>query len=317
MPLPTQRDIHVDGPLTNISIAYRNMSYIADDVFPIVPVMKQSDAYFTYDQSYWFRNEAQLRAPGTYSVEGGYGVSRANYFCDRVSFSKSVLDEQRDNADAPINLDREATEYVTDKVLLRREVDFADDFFATNVWDTDVTGGTDFTSWDDYAASDPLADAENYRDSVEALIGKEPNRFVIGKQVLVKLKWHPAIIDTIKYTQRGVLSEDLIAATLGFEKLLVGRVIQTTNAEGTAEASVTYSRVWGKHGLMLYAPDAPSLYAPAAGYTFVWQRVPSAGQYIKRHRDDRAEKDIIEANAYYDQKATSTAAGLFLSGLVA
>ena len=317
MPLPTSNDVHVDRLLTNISIGYRNLQYIADEIFPLVPVNKQSDLFATYDQSYWFRDEARLRAPGTYSVEGGYGVSNSPYFCNRYSFSKSVHDETRDNADVPFNLDREATEYVTDKVQMRRENAFATDFFTTSVWTTDKTGGTDFTVWSNYASSNPQVDVTAYKDTVEGLIGREPNKFVIGKQVLVQLQWHPDLIDSIKYTQKGILTEDLIASLLGFEKLLVGRTIITSTAEGTAEASVVYSRIWGKHGLMVYVPEAPSLQTPAAGYTFVWQRVPAAKQYIVRHRDDRAEKDIIEANTYFDQRLTSARAGLFLSGAVA
>jgi hypothetical protein len=318
MPLPTSRDVHVDQLLTNISISYTNQTYIADSIFPLVPVRKQSDIVPKYDQSYWFRDEAKLRAPGTYADEGGYAVDTSDtYFCPRYSFAKGIPDETRDNADAPFELDREATEYVTDKLQMRRERAFATDFFTTSTWTTDKTGGTDFTVWSNYAGSSPLVDVTAYKDTVEALIGREPNKFVIGKEVLVQLQWHPDLVDSIKYTQKGILTQDMIASLLGFESLLVGRTIFTSTKEGTAEASVTYSRIWGKHGLMVYVPSSPSLRTPAAGYTFVWQRVPAAIQYIVRHRDDRAEKDIVEANSYFDQKATAARAGLFLSGAVA
>jgi hypothetical protein len=43
---PTVNDVHIDGPLANISIAYKNAGYIADQVFPIVTVQKKSDKYF-------------------------------------------------------------------------------------------------------------------------------------------------------------------------------------------------------------------------------------------------------------------------------
>ena len=317
MPLPTSRDVHVDQLLTNVSIAYSNQSYIADEIFPLVPVRKQSDIVPKYDQSHWFRDEAKLRAPGTYSVEGGYSVDTSDtYYCPRFSFSKGIPDETRDNADQPFDLDREATEYVTDKLMMKRERAFATDFFTTSVWTTDKTGGTDFTVWSNYAASNPLVDVTAYKDAVEALIGREPNKFVIGKEVLVQLQWHPDLVDSIKYTQKGILTEDIIQSLLGFDSLLVGRTITTATIEGTAEASVVYSRIWGKHGLMAYVPQSPSLRTPAAGYTFVWQRVPAAKQYIVRHRDDRAEKDIVEANSYFDQKVTAARAGLFLSGAV-
>jgi hypothetical protein len=45
MASPTLKDLHVNSVLTNISIAYRNDAYIADRVFPMVNVGKQSDIY--------------------------------------------------------------------------------------------------------------------------------------------------------------------------------------------------------------------------------------------------------------------------------
>ena len=44
MPNPTQSDLHVNVPLTNVSVAYMQdkATFIADKVFPRVPVQKQS-----------------------------------------------------------------------------------------------------------------------------------------------------------------------------------------------------------------------------------------------------------------------------------
>jgi len=318
MPNPLPSTLHVDQLLTNISIAYKNPEYIADQIFPIVPVQKQSDIIPQYDQSHWFRDEAKLRAPGTKSAGGGWKVTTsAKYFCDRYSIRKEISDELRKNADAPFNLDRDATEWVADKLQMRREVAFATDFFTTNIWGTDKVGGVDFTQWSDYANSSPLTDIDSYKDTVEGLIGREPNVLVMGKEVWLQLKWHPDLVDLIKYTQVGQVTIDLFRTLTEFDKVLIGRSIYTTSAEGTAEASVTYSRIWGKNALMIYVPDRPSLLTPAAGYTFVWQVVPNALQYIKRMRDEEREVDIIEGNTYFDQKITGSNAGLFMSGAVA
>jgi len=66
MPQPTARDVHVNAPLTNISIAFLQSqdSFVASRVFPSIPVMKQSDRYYTYDRGDFNRDEMQLRAPG-------------------------------------------------------------------------------------------------------------------------------------------------------------------------------------------------------------------------------------------------------------
>lgn len=315
---PTPQDLHVNGLLTNVSIGYINPTYIADQVFPVVPVMKQSDIVPRYNQSFWFRDDARVRAAGTKSEGGGWTVDTSmTYFANRFSRRFEIPDELRRNADAPWNLDAEAARFVTDKVQMRREVKFATDQFVTGIWGTDKDGGTDFTKWSDYGASTPDVDVDTYKDAVEALTGVEPNKMVLGKQVHIQLKNHPALVDRIKYTQRAQLTPDLIASLLELESYLVGRSIYTTTLEGIAETSVSYTRIWGKNALLVYVPSAPSLITPAAGYTFAWQVVPNALQYIKRMRDEEKEIDIIEANSYFDQKLTAANAGAFLESAVA
>jgi hypothetical protein len=324
MPLqPTPASLHIDQLLTNISISYQNPEYIVDKIFPIVPVNKQSNKIPKYDQSHWFRDEARLRTPGTKSQRGGFSVdTSATYFCDRYSYGFEIADEQRDNQDAPYNMDRDGTEFATDKVLMRREVSFAGKYFTTGQWGSaDKTGGTDFTKWSDYGGSQPLVDIANFKDGVEAVIGREPNMGVLGKLVQLQLRWHPDIVDLIKYTAGSAApakpTTETIANVFDLQALLVGRAIYTTSPEGTAETSVTYTRVWGKNMLLLYTPARPSLLTPAAGYCFVWQRVDSALTYVKRMRDEEREVDVLEANTYFTHAQTAKNAGVFLSNAVA
>ena len=69
MPQPTASDVHVNTPLTMISIAFLQdqSEFIADQCFPTVPVQKQSDRFYVYDKDAWFRSD--LSAPAT-SIAG-------------------------------------------------------------------------------------------------------------------------------------------------------------------------------------------------------------------------------------------------------
>lgn len=323
MPLqPTPASVHVDQLLTNILVGYQNPQYIVDQIAPIVPVNKQTNKVPKYDQSHWFRDEARLRTPGAPSQRGGFTVDTStSYSCDRYSYGFEIPDELRDSEDAPFNMDEQGARFALDKIMMRREVSFTTNWMATSKWGTDKVGGTDFTKWNDYGGSQPLVDIATYKDAVEALVGIEPRVGVFGKLIHLQLRWHPDIVDLIKYGagpgNPAKPTEQTIANVFDLDKYLVGRSIYTTSPEGTAEASVTYTRVWGKNGLLLYTPDQPALMTPAAMYCFTWQRVEGSLNYIKRMRNEERELDIIEANSYFTHCQTVKNAGLFLSNAVA
>ena len=315
---PTGRDLRVDLLNTQLLVGYRNGDYIADEVFPIVPVNKQGGIIPQIAQSQFFRNLARKRAPGTKSQGSGWNTDlTATYFAERTSFRSEVSDDDRDNAaGGPFELDRIASQRSADLVLLEREIALSTNFFTTSVWGADKVGGTDYTKWSDYAGGTPLVDISSFSDEIEGKVGVEPDTLVIGKQVWVKLKWAPQLVDSIKYTQTGQVSVALAAQLMELRRILVGRAIYTTSPEGTAEGSVTYSRVWGKHALLISAPPTIVPGRPHAGVTVVWNRVPNAQLYVKRMRDEEREVDIFEANSYYQQKKVIANSAEFLQNAV-
>ena len=121
MPQPTTSDVHVDAILTNISLAFLQSenNFVANRVFRSIPVEKQSDKYFVYTKGDWFRDEAAVRAPASPSAGSGYTLSTATYNADVYAFHKDVDDQTRANADAPLSPDRDATEFITQRMLLR------------------------------------------------------------------------------------------------------------------------------------------------------------------------------------------------------
>src|SRR4051812_28241543 len=92
MPQPVKSDVHVDSILTNISVGFMQSAdgFVADKVFPVVGVQKQSNKYFTYDRSFWYRSEMEKRAPGTESAGGGWGLTTASYSADVWALHKDI-----------------------------------------------------------------------------------------------------------------------------------------------------------------------------------------------------------------------------------
>ncbi len=73
---PTVADVHINRPLTDVSVAFMQNAtdFVADRVFPTVPVAKQSDLYFVYEREDWYRSQAERRAPGTESAGSGWNL---------------------------------------------------------------------------------------------------------------------------------------------------------------------------------------------------------------------------------------------------
>jgi hypothetical protein len=325
MPQPSINSVHVDAILTNISVAYlqKQDNFIADKVFPVVAVDKKSDKYFTYTKNDWFRDEAQRRADGTESAGSGYNLSTGTYSADVWAFHKDVGDQTVANADAPLNPLREATEFVTHRLLLRKELQFVSDFFTTGVWATDVTGvasspsSGEVVQWSAYASSDPINDIEAAKSVILSRTGMEANTLVLGYEVFRQLKNHPDLVDRIKYTSSQTITEDMLARMFDLDRVVVAKAVKATNNEGASEA---YGFAYGKAALLCHVASAPGLLTPSAGYTFSWTGVSGGiGSTIgvSSFRMESLKAERVEAEMAFDNKVIGADLGYFWTTIVA
>jgi len=315
MPQPTSSQVHVDAILTNISVAYMQQAanFVAPQIFPIVPVDKKSDKYFTYTKNDWFRDEAQLRADGTESAGGGYNISTSSYSADVWAFHKDVGDQVRANADAPINPDREAAEFVTNRLLMKMETTFMTKYFTTSIWDTD---STPTNLWDVYTSSDPIDDIETGKQTILSKTGYEANTLVLGYKVFKALKNHPDIVDRVKYTSSSTVTTDMLARMFEVDRVVIAKSVKATNNEG---ATGVYAFNAGNHALLTHAAKTPGLLQPSGGYVFSWTGVSQGlGATIgtSRFRMEHLKADRIEGEMGFDMKVVASDLGYFFNGAV-
>jgi hypothetical protein len=318
MPQPTQQDVHVDAILTNLSVAYlqKAENFVSWQTFKTIPVDKQSDLYFIYNKADWFRDEAEIRADATESAGSGYTLSQGNYFCPVYAFHKDIGDQVRENTDNPLDPDRDATQFVTQRMMLRQERQWVNDYFTTGIWGTDSVGGTGFTQWDDYAGSDPIQDIEVGKQTILQNTGFDANLLVVGYQVWRALKNHPELVDRIKYTSADVITEELVAKYFEVDKVLVAKAIYNTAKEGQA-ASFAFTH--GKSALLCYANPNPGILQPSAGYQFTWRGVSDglgANIGISRFRMQHLRADRVEAQMAWVNKLVGADLGYFYSNAV-
>jgi hypothetical protein len=306
-------NVHVDQVLTQISIGYPNVGLVGDVLFPPVGVRKQSDKYYVFGREGWLP-EDDVRAPGTEANEiPGLALSTDTYYANEHSLQIPVTDEERENADAPLSPDRDGTELVTSKIWIGREL--IQKNLATTA--ANYAAGLSTTlsgtaQWNDYANSSPISDVKVGKRAVNAQIFMEPNVLIMPYAVMSMLEDHPDFIERIKYSERGVITAEIIAGLLGFEKVIVaGAGINTANA-GQA-ASLGY--IWGKDVVMAYVPPRAGMRIPAYGYEFVWGYGGNTPQVVDRWREDKRKSDLIRVSRRYDIKHTAVdGAGKVIAG---
>lgn len=297
----TQQDVVVDPALSNVSIKYSNDTFIADEVFPVVMVSKQTGKYYVYDKAN-LRINATLRAAGAGANEIDFGLTTASFSCDDHALKEFVADEIQDQADAALNPLIDATETVTEQLMLDREQALATLLSNTaNITQNTTLAGT--SQWSDYANSDPIGDVRTARTTVHSSTFKKPNTLIMGKQVFDMLVEHPAIIERIKYSALGVVTSELLARVFQVEKVLVGEAGSNTAAEGQTD-SLSY--VWGKHAWVAFISPRVSLKMLTVGITFTykqrsvkrWRDEDREGTYVRVGQDNYVQK-IVAANAAY------------------
>lgn len=323
--MPTMQNAHIDRAMTNISVAYLQdaNAFIADKVFPIVPVKRQSDVYYQYSKEDFMRDEAQVRGAGTESAGGDYGVEAQDpYYCRKHAFHKDVTEEERANYDEPLDADKDATDFVSQKMLIRREMQWASNFFKAGVWGTEISGAeadgeNQAIKWN-LATSNPIKDITDAAVDMAGATGFKPNTLVLSPAAFTALKNHEDILDRIKYTQKGIVTADLLATLFEVDHVHVAWAVVNTAAKG-ADANIGF--IMGKHALLCYSNPAPALRKPSAGYIFAWTGLEGSGAY--GNRIVRLPMDVlglgterIEGEIAFDAKQVCKDLGIFYKDIV-
>jgi hypothetical protein len=325
MPQPSINQVHVDAILTNASVAYIQSAdnFIANKVFPIVPVDKQSNLYFKYTKEDWFRDDARLRADGSEAATSGYGLSTDSYYANVYAIKKAVGDQTMANFDNPLDPMRDAAKFTAQLILNRMEQQFVSDYITTGVWGADYAGvagspsTNEFKQWSDLANSDPIQDVETWKARILSTTGFEANKLVLGYDVYKTLRNHPDVIDRVKYTGSSVPDTQYLAELFGLQEVLVAKAVKNTAAEGQTGS---FSFSFGKSALLVHSAPNPGLLTPSAGYSFMWRGVSEGlGLTVgtKQYRLEQNAATYIESQVAFANKVVAADLGIFAGTVVA
>lgn len=335
MALLSPSAVHIDAPLTNLTIAFvqETTGFIADRVFPKVPVTKKTDKYYIYDRAQFNRTgEVKARAPRTQAPRIGMTLSTDTYSTDVFSLATDFDFETLANEDAALDVRSAAASMLTSQLLIDREIKWASTYFTGGVWTTDwdgvagAPGANQVRQWSDYTNSTPIQDVTTIKRTVQLKSGGfKPNVMVVGKEVRDTLINHPDILVRLNggatVTNTALVTDAKLAEIFDVEEFLVMETVKNAGLEGLTESNAF---IGGKAVAFYYRPRAAGLMIPSAGYIFTWDELENAsghGISIKSYTGDYLAIDgiaeVLEANMAYDHKVVSADLGAFIDTVIA
>ena len=324
MPLLTPSAVHIDQPLSNLTLAYvqEQTNFIADKVFPTVGVQRQSDKFYTYDRAEMNRSgDVKKLAPRTEVNRIGMTVSNDSYFADVYGLGMDFDEQTLANEDAMLEIRSAGAQTIVNRLMIHREEQFADNFFSAGIWAVD---NTPTNLWSDYTNSTPLADVTNARRIMQLNSGGfKPNTMVIGKEVRDILVNHPDVLGRLNggatVTNTALITDAKLAEIFEVENFYVMEAVKNGAVEGLAEANAF---IGGKNAMLCYTPKATGLMTPAAGMTFAWNSVPGVnnlGVTVESFSDDALKRqqvaEHIQVKMSYDMKVVGADLGYFWNAI--
>ena len=332
MPLLTPSQVHIDTPLSNLTLAYAQSqtNFVADKVFPTVGVARQSDKYYIYDRANMNRTgDVKKLAPRTEVNRIGMTISNSSYFADVYGLGMDFDEQTIANEDEVLNIRSAGAETLAMRLMIHREENFATTFFSTGVWGTEVAGAASGAGtpvyWNDYTNSTPITDVTDARRAMQLKSGGyKPNTMVVGKVTRDELINHPYILARLNggstVTNPALITDAKLAEIFEVENFFVMEAVNNTAVEGAAEANAF---IGGKHALLCHTPSSAGLMTPAAGMTFAWNNIPGAnnlGITVESFSDDALKRqqiaEHIQVKMSYDMKVVGADLGYFFKDIV-
>ncbi len=331
--MPSTSQVHIDQALTNLSVMYRNDSYIAESVLPVVPVRKRSDKYYLYRKEDFLSASSlsaggvpnSLRRPGAEAAEIDFAMTLSSYYCEEYAYRGLVTDAESAVADNPLQPDMDQTIHLTERIMLDNEVATAGlvckraNYPASNKVVL-TTGGTG-TSWAQYASvnSNPFGDIKNGKLAVIKGVAREANTMLIGVDAARTLADHPTVKDLVKYVHEDALTMSGLPKVVRGLNVVEGATQKNSAAEG---AAYTGANVWQADdgtavALIFYRNATPSIRSAAFGYTFEApdDATNARGFAVRRWREEKRKGAMIEVSCLRDWRIIAVdGGGLALGG---
>lgn len=319
--------------LTNMALAYyqNSKNYFAKAIFPVCPVSLSSDNYYVFNKEDLLRDSWQRKPAYGQVMPAVVSEHTETYACEVDQMIMGIdqirqTDLQRRQGPSIRDPRQQRTKTIAEQANIHQDLLFAENFFKAGVWSNEWSGiddtntsGNQFIKFSNHN-SDPIQFINTQKTSMQRNTGRTPNKLAIGANVFDALRYHPAILERIKYggttANPANVTENVLAQLFGVEELVVLMSIHNQAKQGK-EADMAF--IGDPNALLLaYATDAPAVDEPSAGYIFTWDMLGD-GQIlpiIHRVKDDATHSEEVEGLMATCMKKTADDLAIFCKEVV-
>lgn len=319
--------------LTNMALAYyqNSKNYFAKAIFPVCRVNLSSDNYYVFNKEDLLRDNWSRKPAYGQVMPAVVSEHTETYACQVDQMIMGIdqirqTDLQRRQGPGIRDPRQQRTKTIAEQANIHQDLLFAKNFFKAGVWanewsgkdDTNVSG-KEFIKFSNHN-SDPIQFINTQKTDMHRQTGRTPNKLAIGANVFDALRYHPGILERIKYggttANPANVTENVLAQLFGVEELVVLMSIHNQAKQGK-NADMEF--IGDPNALLLaYATDAPAVDEPSAGYIFTWDMLGD-GQIlpiIHRVKDDATHSEEVEGLMATDTKKTADDLAMFCKEVV-
>ncbi len=303
--VPTPRG-DLGGALVETDV--KQIQWIADKVFPVVPVSLQSSAYDIIDRKNIAIPDARRAVNSTYNRVDTY-FKTATYTCEEFGLEEQIDLSKAASLSQFFDYELAIADSLWGKMRAVFEKLVKDTIFNT----TTFKGASLYTDnsaapWDN-AASDIIGHVEAARQLVTKNSGMEPNTLIVGYPTFCNMLGNTAI--KARFPGTAALTRDLLeqmmAAILGVDQIMVGRAVYNSAVEGQAW---TGSYIWGDDYAMLCRLNmSGGILADGLGKTFHWTADAPSLFTVETYQEAQTNSDVVRVRHFVDPVITDSACG--------
>ena len=285
-------------------------AFVGRRIFPMFYTGLQAANYYVFDRENMLNVPTDIaRGPSSAYKRQVMKLSGDSYNCQNYGIEEPIDDTERAKYASGLDADNAAVRRGVNTILINHELRVRDKIYN----DATIPNSTPTTKWDD-ANSTPIQDVRAAKESIHTNCGLEANKMLINRATYNVLCDHPQILDRIKYSERGIVTEALLASLFGVEEVMVAGGITNNAAEGLP---LNPAAMWGPNVIIAHVEAAQDLSAPNFGRTFAWSQFSGAdGLQTQSYREDGIDSDIHRVRQFCDEKMVGAECGYTLTSVL-